>query len=136
MRHLSDAGTDQVEATGMVCKKSVGHYWVHADGGMVDCAISSMLRKQLIYPIADPTSFRRRVMEVREIEQIDPVAIGDMVRFDHAGDGTGLITEVLPRRSKLARRAAGFKPREQVIVANVDQIVAMVAAAHPRPRWE
>jgi ribosome biogenesis GTPase / thiamine phosphate phosphatase len=46
-----------------------------------------------------------------------------------------MITEVLPRRNSLARRAAGAQPLEQVIVANVDQVVAVVAAAHPAPTW-
>jgi ribosome biogenesis GTPase len=136
MHEQTEAWTAPDEETGLVCKKSVGQYWVHAGGRTIECAISNMLRKQLIYPIADPTSFRRRVMEVRDIRQVDPVAVGDLVRVHHAGDGTGLITEVLPRRSKLVRKAAGTKPLEQVIVANVDQIVAIVAAAQPRPNWE
>ncbi|MDB5074869.1 MAG: Small ribosomal subunit biosis GTPase RsgA [Chloroflexi bacterium] len=123
-------------ATGMVCKKTVGRYWVNTGGRIVECAISSLLRKQLIYPIADPTSMRRRVMEVKDIRQVDPVAIGDIVRFVDAGEGEGLITEVLPRKNKLVRRAAGPKPLEQVIVANVDQIITIVAAANPMPKWE
>jgi ribosome biogenesis GTPase len=106
------------------------------DGALVACAISSLLRKRLIFPIADPTSLRRRVMEVKDIQQVDPVAIGDRVRFAPAGAGEGLITEVLPRRSKLVRRAAGFKPLEQVVVANVDRMVAIVSAARPAPNWE
>lgn len=136
MHDHQHAWTDHEADTGIVCKKTIGQYWVHAGDQIVECATSSMLRKQLIYPVADPTSLRRRVMEVRDIRQVDPVAVGDQVRFHHAGDGTGLITEVLPRRSKLVRRAAGRKPLEQVLVANVDQIVAMVAAAQPRPNWE
>ena len=135
MQHRTDAYASET-ATGMVCKKTVGHYWVNAEGGMVVCTISTLLRKQLIYPIADPTSIRPHVVEVRDIQQVDPVAIGDIVTFVDAGDGTGLITGVLPRKSKLVRRAAGPRPLEQVIVANVDQIIAMVAAAQPQPRWE
>ena len=124
-------------ATGMVCKKTTGHYAVRANDGKESiCTISSMLRKRLIYPVADPTSFRRRVIDVRQIEQIDPVAIGDEVRFMDAGNGTGMIVEVLPRRSKLVRKAAGPRPLEQVIVANVDQVVVLVAATNPEPKWE
>jgi ribosome biogenesis GTPase / thiamine phosphate phosphatase len=122
-------------STGMVCKKMIGRYWVRAGDRLVECAISSLLRKQLVYPIADPTSLRRRVMAVKGIKEVDPVAIGDVVRFAEAGPGEGLITEVLPRKSKLVRRAAGDKPLEQVIVANVDQVACIVAAANPAPRW-
>jgi ribosome biogenesis GTPase len=64
------------------------------------------------------------------------VAIGDRVRYVDAGDGSGMIVEVLPRRNRLTRRAAGSKPLEQVIVANVDQVVTIMAAARPAPKWE
>jgi ribosome biogenesis GTPase len=75
-------------------------------------------------------------MAVEEIRAVDPIAIGDVIRFVDAGDGTGLIVEVLPRANKLVRRAAGPKPLEQVIVANVDQVVAVFAATFPDPKWE
>jgi len=53
--------------------------------------------------------------------------------------GTGLIQEVLPRSSRLSRREAAGPHRhhvlEQVIVANVDQVVAVMSAAQPPPKW-
>jgi ribosome biogenesis GTPase len=99
--------------------------------------LSSLLRKQLIYPTADPTSLRHNVRAVREIEYIDPVAIGDRIRFIDAGNGTGMINEVLPRRSTLSRPAPvpGQRVFEQVIVSNVDQVVPVFAAASPTPKW-
>lgn len=122
---------------GVVFRKTLGHYTVRANGREIDCVLSSLLRKQLIYPIADPTSLRRRVREVREVEHIDPVAIGDQVRFIDAGDGTGLINEILPRRSTLSRPAPipGQRIFEQVIVSNVDQVIPVFAAASPTPKW-
>jgi ribosome biogenesis GTPase len=64
------------------------------------------------------------------------VAVGDVVRFAEAEGGTGSIVEVLPRRNRLARRAAGpHHPFEQVIVANLDQVVPVFAAADPPPHW-
>ena len=120
----------------MVYKKSLGTYFVHTPDGSVTCSISSRLRKELIYPIADRSSIiHHRVQEVRDIREVDPVAIGDSVRFLYAEDSTGVITEVLPRRNKLARSAAGKKEFEQVIAANVDQIVMVFAAARPEPKW-
>ncbi len=125
------------DGQGVVFRKTLGHYTVRANGREIDCAISSLLRKQLIYPIAAPTSLRHRVREVREVEHIDPVAIGDRVRFLDAGDGTGMINEVLPRRSALSRPAPvpGQRVFEQVIVANADQVVPVFAAASPTPKW-
>ncbi len=121
--------------TGMVVRKDRGHYLVQVDGKTIPCGISSRLRKTLIYPTAAPTSLHHRVQRVEDIEVIDPIAVGDQVAFISAGDGTGVIHNVLPRKSQLSRRAAGKIPLEQVLVANVDQVVIVFAAAKPAPKW-
>lgn len=121
---------------GIVFKKSTGVYTVNAGGRSISCSISNRLRKVLLYPTADLSSNpHHRVQAVRDIQMVDPIAVGDEVTFMDAGDGSGMITEVLPRRSKLTRRAPGAKPLEQVIVANVDRVVAVLAAAQPKPKW-
>jgi len=129
--------TTNEDGQGVVYRKMRGRYTVRANGRDIDCELSSLLRKQLIYPIADPTSLRHRVQEVREVEHIDPVAIGDRVRFIDAGDGTAMINEVLPRGSTLSRPAPvpGQRVFEQVIVSNVDQVIPVFAAASPTPKW-
>lgn len=120
---------------GTIVKKSQGSYSVRADGQLLECAISSRLRKQLVYPTAAPTSLHHRVQAVKEIAVVDPVAVGDRVAFTPADHATGLITQVLPRRNRLIRPAAGHQPLEQVIVANVDQVVAVMSLAQPAPKW-
>ena len=81
--------TNTSDDTGVVFRKTTGHYTVHANGRELDCGLSSLIRKQLIYPIADPTSLRHRVQEVREINHVDPIAIGDQVRFMDSGQDRG-----------------------------------------------
>jgi ribosome biogenesis GTPase len=134
----------QIKTTGTVYKKAIGHYFVwpagaSGTGASVTCSISTKLRRQLLYPIADPNSIRPHVVGVRDIDVLDPVAVGDAVAYIDAQDGSGLIVEVLPRRNKLIRRSAvpmpGAHPFEQVIVANVDQVIAVMAAAKPLPKW-
>lgn len=132
--------------TGTVTKKSQGIYTVRTAERSLPCALSSRLRKVLLYPTAAPTSLPHRVRAVKDIQATDPVAVGDRVQLTDAGDGAGLITEVLPRSSALTRRAAadhgaggrtasgGF--RQQVIVANADQVVAEVAIASPLLKWK
>ena len=143
--------TNNGDDIGVVFRKTLGHYTVHANGREIDCSLSSLIHKQLIYSTADPTSMRRRVQEVREIEHVDPVAIGDRVRYVEAGNGqgmipldskysketSGMIVEVLPRESKLSRPAPvpGQRVFEQVIVANADQILPVFAVANPTPKW-
>ena len=122
---------------GVVFRKTLGHYTVHSDGREIDCTLSSLLHKQLIFPTADPTSLRHAVQEVCEVDHVDPVAIGDHVRYVDAGPGRGMITEILPRSSKLSRPAPvpGQRVFEQVIVSNADQIVPVFSAANPTPKW-
>jgi ribosome biogenesis GTPase len=121
--------------SGVVFKKTLGHYWVSVDGALVRCTLSSRLRKVLIYPFADTSSLHPRVQDVEEIRMADPVTIGDIVNFTPEGE-TGLIVEVHERTNALVRRAAGPKPLEQVIVANIDQVVCVLAAARPAPSWD
>ncbi len=121
---------------GVVYKKSQGHYGVRVNGNLIDCEISSRLRKQLEYPIAAPTSRRHRVLDVHEIRVIDPIAIGDVVQFLRVGDGAGIITNVLPRKNQIARQDPGKRPTEQVIAANVDYMAHVISVAQPAPRWE
>lgn len=122
---------------GVVFRKTLGHYTVRTHGREIDCTLSSLIHKQLIFPSADPTSLRHRVQEVREIDHVDPVAIGDRVRYVNAGDGRGMIIEVLPRDSKLSRPAPVPGPRvfEQVIVSNADLILPVFSAVSPTPKW-
>lgn len=129
--------TDHEEDIGVVFRKTLGHYTVRKDGREIDCVLSSLNHKQLIYPTADPASLRHVVREVREIQHVDPVAVGDHVRYVDAGNGRGLITKILPRHTKLSRPAPvpGQRVFEQVIVSNVDLVVPVFAVAEPTPKW-
>ncbi|MEW6406323.1 MAG: ribosome small subunit-dependent GTPase A [Chloroflexota bacterium] len=129
--------TNDGDGLGVVFRKRLGHYTVRTNGQELDCVLSSLIHKQLIYPTADPTSRRHAVQAVREIEHVDPVAIGDHVRFLDAGDGHGVIHEILPRRSKLSRPAPvpGQRVFEQIIVSNADQILPVISVANPAPKW-
>lgn len=62
------------------------------------------------------------------------LAVGDEVVIEPDARGSAwAIAEILPRRSRLARRAPGGGFGERVVVANVDQIVVVFAAAQPEP---
>lgn len=138
---MQPASAAYAHRQGTVFKKTIGNYVVHTQDThqAITCEISPRLHKQLFYPIADPNSLPHIVQKVEVIKSVDPVAVGDQVNFVDTGRGTGLITEVLPRKSKLVRRSAvpkpGAHPFEQIIVANVDQVVPVFSAAQPPPKW-
>lgn len=102
---------------GVVFKKTQATYTVHHAGRVITCTLSARI-------------FRN---------PIEPIVVGDQVCFRLVGDGIGQIVEVLPRHSQLSRRGAtpmpGAHTAEQVIVANVDQVVPVFAAANPTPSW-
>lgn len=62
------------------------------------------------------------------------LTVGDEVELERAERAdTYAISAILPRRSKLARRAPGGGHGERVMVANVDQVVVVFALAKPTP---
>ena len=101
---------------GTVRRAAGGIYEVELDvGGVVDAVLRGRLK--------------------REQRTGDRVVVGDRVGVEQHADGSVTIETVDERRSELARRAPGQGARRaKVIVANVDQVVVVFAAAHPEPR--
>lgn len=60
------------------------------------------------------------------------IAVGDRVGVA-PGDGgdEGVIEEILPRTTKLSRRAAGPRQHEQVVAANLDQVLVVSSFSAP-----
>ena len=62
------------------------------------------------------------------------LSVGDNVKVIEGERGDGwMITEILPRTSQLARREPGGRAGERVVVANLDQVIVVFAAANPEP---
>jgi len=77
-----------------------------------------------------PASLRGRLKQGEH----EKLAVGDDVIVERdERDDAWTIVEILPRRSKLARRAPGGGPGERVVAANLDQVVVVFAIAEPEP---
>jgi ribosome biogenesis GTPase len=100
---------------GTVVKAQSGFFWVATADETLRCTLRGRLKKERV--------------------RSDIATLGDQVRVMPTVPGQGAVEEVLPRRSKLARRAAGAKGvwKEDVLVANLDQIVTVFAVANPEP---
>jgi ribosome biogenesis GTPase len=61
------------------------------------------------------------------------VVVGDIVGLTQERERT-LIDEVAPRRNTFSRRASGERAVEQVVAANLDQVVVVAALADPEFR--
>lgn len=66
-------------------------------------------------------------------EVVDPVAVGDRVRFT-ATESETVIEEVFPRSNVLSRPASGRQGKRQLLAANLD--VAVVVMAAVEPEWK
>src|SRR6266702_370638 len=110
---MGDGGRGTGMTTGVVLVREGSTYRVRTDAG----ELAAVLRGKL------------------KFKDDDRVVAGDMVELELTGEGTAAITGIRPRKSLLARRAAGERGpgRAQPIAANVDQVVVVVAARDPEP---
>jgi len=115
--------------TGLVVKSQSGFYTLlSAQGAYVTARIRGRLKKDRL--------------------EATIVAVGDRVKWGELPDGSVVIEEVLERERALSRlkplssgrgtrrwdRQGYLREQEQVIIANPDQVVFVVACADPEPR--
>lgn len=101
------------------------------EGQTVDAALRGRLKKSNSGKRADGSLRRDTVLAAAETLKL---AVGDDVRLERGDrDDAWAIAEILPRRSRLARRAPGGGMGERIVAANVDQVVIVFAAAKPEP---
>jgi ribosome biogenesis GTPase / thiamine phosphate phosphatase len=124
--------TAAAELHGVVMSGTGGIWTVRTDDGrMVEASMRGRLKKSNSGKRADGSLRRDTVLAAAETLKL---AVGDDVRLEQGERGDAwAIAEILPRRSKLARRAPGGGQGERVLAANVDQVVVMFAAAKPDP---
>jgi ribosome biogenesis GTPase len=117
---------------GLVSSGTGGVWRVLADdGGEYDAVMRGRMKKSDTGRRADGSMRRDTVAADAATLKL---AVGDRVRLERdVREHSWAITEILPRRSQLARRAPGGGRGERVIAANVDQVIVMFAAANPEP---
>ena len=102
-----------------------------ADGHEHEAVLRGRLKKADVGRRAGGSIRRDTVASAAETLKL---AVGDHVKLERdAREETWAIAEILPRKSRLARRSPGGGKGERVIVANVDQVIVMFAAAKPDP---
>ncbi|GIX06957.1 MAG: putative ribosome biogenesis GTPase RsgA [Candidatus Poribacteria bacterium] len=116
---------EPLRAQGTVVRTGPTIYFVQTPYGEVVCRLRGRLKEELYEEADDGTKVQRFT---------NPVAVGDLVEISLYGE-EGVIEEVLPRRSKFSRLTAKPHPDapdvEQVIAANVDQVVILASVKEP-----
>ncbi len=81
-------------------------------------------------PEGEFPAFLPKKLRFRNSGLVDPVAVGDEVVLDLSA-AQAAIEEILPRRNLLARQALGRVGKRQILAANIDVAVVVLAAADP-----
>ena len=122
---------------GVVISKAPGLYTVRHDEKITICSLSGKLRKH--FEFDNGLGEHRCNQNNIHNNTSDFITIGDWVTFMPTGDTEGTIMTMTPRRNFLSRRSAKPMPSahdlEQVIAANIDQVIPVFAAADPPPKW-
>ena len=124
--------TTEPPVHGVVLSGSGGVWQVRTpDGETIDASLRGRLKKADSGKRADGSLRRDTAATASERLKL---AVGDDVHLEpgERGDAWAIAT-ILPRRSKLARRAPGGGQGERVVAANVDQVVVVFAAMKPEP---
>jgi len=100
---------------GVVVSGTGGIWQVRTDGGTtVEASLRGRLKKE-----------RKDLLKL---------TVGDKVELTHdKAHANWSIEEILPRQSQLARRMPGEGRGERIVVANIDQVIVVFAAAKPEP---
>jgi ribosome biogenesis GTPase / thiamine phosphate phosphatase len=151
---------DPAILTGMVLSGAHGIYDVHTNDGVVRCTLRGKLKKAFAQASSAKSVAKFRQSQQRtnnllhstqynhtqHVEKRDSseiplptrLSVGDYVKIRKLDVSTGLIEEILPRQSELARRDAassGHKLVQQTLLANLDQVVIVLATVQPAPHF-
>jgi len=100
--------------------------------GLVTKSTGSWYRVQT----ADDKEYECRIkgkFRIKGIVTTNPIAVGDEVDFELEPElGTGVITELHPRKNYIIRKSINLSKQAQVIAANLDQAILVVTLASPR----
>lgn len=73
----------------------------------------------------------RGLLKRDKLQMKNLVAVGDFVLFEMLADGEGVIALVEPRRSILSRADNLSRRKEQIIAANIDQVIITASVVSP-----
>ncbi len=151
---------DPTILTGVILNGAHGIFDVHTNEGIVRCTLRGKLKKAFAQahaakPVgkprvtsyrpgkASPVSYESRTERIdrRDSSETPPptrISVGDHVKLRRLDSTTGLIEEILPRQSELARKDAASSDKrmiQQTLLANLDQVIIVLATAQPEPHF-
>jgi ribosome biogenesis GTPase len=98
---------------GLILKTTGSWFQVETDNGIIRSRARGQLR-------------------LKDSDSTNPLAAGDEVELTLQSDGTGVITEILPRKNYIARKSVKLSKQSQILAANVDRAYLVVTPVLPR----
>jgi ribosome biogenesis GTPase len=100
---------------GRVLRAQSGFFWVQTETGILQCKLRGRLKK--------------------ERQSADIAVIGDRVEVTQVAPDEGAIESVMERQSRFSRKQPGPRGqwKEDVLVANLDQVCIVFSCASPPP---
>lgn len=154
-----EARETQTTLTGVVLNGAHGIFDVHTDEGILRCTLRGKLKKAYAQALSAKTinnkprtrydKLRVSTTSPQRVERIEKkdsseqpaptrLSVGDYVKLRRLDEHTGMIEEILPRQSALSRQDAGSSSKrkiQQTMLANLDLVVLVFAAAQPEPHF-
>ncbi|MEE9514738.1 MAG: ribosome small subunit-dependent GTPase A [Candidatus Brocadiales bacterium] len=73
----------------------------------------------------------RKKLKTASDKRTSPVVVGDLVRFSETSPDEGVIEEIGERQTRLSRVAPWAPGKEHVVVANMEQVLVVMATKDP-----
>jgi ribosome biogenesis GTPase len=125
---------NSTQTLGVICRRDISTFLVLVEGKTISCRLSPHFWGTPDLQDGSKNPGRYSGKSRMKAHSMPAPAVGDRVRVDRIDSGNGWITEIMPRRNQISRRASGV-PGEQILAANVDQVLAFCALGIVEPEW-
>ena len=97
---------------GIVYKSTGSWYLVKSKNNFFECRIKGKIR-------------------LKDISTTNPIAVGDLVKFEMESNGKGVISDILPRVNYIIRKSVNLSKQYHIIASNIDISVLVVTLNNP-----
>lgn len=119
---------------GVVYRRNLSVFLVRIEEKTISCRLAPDCANPAV-PANRPSIAGRHGGKSRKESRAAPEpVVGDRVRIERIDSETGWITELLPRRNQISRRASDA-PSGKILAANIDQVLAFCALGRFEPEW-
>jgi len=122
------------QSLGVICRRDLSAFLVLMEGKIISCRLSPRFGGMPGLQDQPKIQARHSGKPRTGTHTVPALAVGDRVSVEQIDSGTGWIMEIFPRRNRISRQATGG-PGEQILAANIDQVLAFCGLGAANPEW-